>query len=544
MDSAPADCRMTAPDFTPAPARRGVAAALRTATLALVCIVLSACGTMPAVERPVTTAWSAPEDSPLAKVFHPQLAGHPGQSGLHALPNGLDALSARAALAEEARHTLDLQYYIVRADTTTRLLVTRVLAAAQRGVRVRLLVDDLDAAGKDLDFSRFAGFPNIEVRLFNPFGIRGNFGLPQVFEFLGNARLNRRMHNKLWIADNAVAVIGGRNLGDEYFEANENVNFSDLDLLVAGPAVAEMSRSFDAYWNSPWAVPIQAFVPDRPDAADLSGFEQRLRMRVTALRETEYGQALRDTHLWRALREGALPLVVAPVETLVDPPEKIGTGGAGAGPSVFVQRVRPLLERAKHELILISPYFIPGDEGLQVLGELTRRGVRVRALTNSLASADTFPLAQAGYSRRRERLLAAGVELNEMRPEGAPPRPGGLGSSSGAYLHTKAIIIDRRWVLVGSMNLDPRSRLSNTEIGVLADSVQFGDEMGKLFDGATQAARAFRVTLVPVQGAAARLQWTTQENGREVVYDKEPRVSALRRALMRLLGALTPEDLL
>ena len=517
--------------------------------LAIACAacVLSACGTTRLdVPRPVTEAWPTPADTPIARAYAAQLAGHEGRSGLHALPSGMDALGTRAALAEAAQHTLDLQYYILRGDTTTQLLMARVLRAAQRGVRVRLLVDDLDAAGKDLDLATLAGFANIQVRVFNPFSSRGAFGLSQVIEFIGSSqRLNRRMHNKLWIADNAMAVIGGRNLGDEYFDASGEVNFSDLDMLVAGPAVSEISHSFDTYWNSEWSVPIQAFVPALPSADDLARFELGLRRRVEGFRDSDYARALRDSGLGIALRSGNIPLTVAPVEILADAPTKVASAQAnGGGQSLFAARIRPIVAKATRELILISPYFIPSDDGLDALGALARRGVRVRVLTNSLASADVVPLAHAGYARRRERLLAAGLELHEMRPERLESMRSRLGSSSGAYLHTKAIVIDRQHVVVGSMNLDPRSRLSNTEIGLLAESSELGATIGRLFDDAVRPSRAFRVSLTGPDGGNAQMRWATEENGQPVVYEVEPLVSVWRRMFSRLLGAVAPEDLL
>ena len=512
-----------------------------------VALALSACSaTRLDVPHPVSSAWATPAATPLGQAYAAQLSGHEGRSGLHALPSGMDALGTRAALAEAAQRTLDLQYYIVRSDTTTQLLMARVLRAAQRGVRVRLLVDDLDAAGKDLDLATLAAFANIEVRVFNPFTSRGRFGLTQILEFLGSTeRLNRRMHNKLWVADNAMAVIGGRNLGDEYFDASGEVNFSDLDMLVAGPAVAEISRSFDAYWNSEWAVPIQAFVAHRPEPDELTRFEQGLRTRIEGFRNTDYARALREGGLGIALRSGSIALTIAPAEVFADRPDKVAsTTQAGSGQAVFAARLRPIVATASRELILVSPYFIPSAEGLAALGAVARRGVRVRVLTNSLASADVVPLAHAGYARHRERLLAAGLELYEMRPERLESIRSRLGSSSGAYLHTKAIVIDRRHVVVGSMNLDPRSRQSNTEIGLLTESTELGEAIGRLFDDAVRPARALRVTLVDPLAPIPQMRWTTEENGQPVLYDDEPLVGFWRRLFSRLLGAIAPEDIL
>jgi cardiolipin synthase C len=499
------------------------------------------------VPRPSSEAWAHPQDTALGRAYAAPLARRTGESGLYALPSGLDALSLRAALADGAQRTLDLQYYILRADDSTELLMARAWRAAQRGVRVRLLVDDLDALGKDLDLATLASFPNIEVRVFNPFSVRGSFGLSHLLEVIGHGpRLNRRMHNKLWVADNAMAVVGGRNLGDEYFDASGNVNFSDLDVLAAGPVVAQVSASFDAYWNSEWAVPIQAFVRRVPGEAQRQELAAAFQARLTGFRDTDYGRAVRDTGLGRAVRSGALPLTFAPVQALADPPAKIAVpDGADPVPALFAQRIRPLVAATQRELILISPYFIPSDEGIAGMAALVKRGVRVRILTNSLASADTVPLAHAGYARKRARLLDAGVDLHEMRPDAdAAAARRGIRPSLGAYLHTKAIVVDRRHVLVGSMNLDPRSRLTNTEVGLLIDSMDFGASLGRLFDDAVQPARAYRVTRREGPPDAVLLRWTTQDGGQPVTFDIEPQTAWWKRALSVLLQAVAPEELL
>lgn len=530
------------------PLCRRPAAWLLHAIAALLLAVLAGCAVPRAdVPRPPSAAWAQPQDTALGRAYAAPLAQRPGESGLYALPSGLEALTLRAALADAAQRTLDLQYYILRADTSTELLMARVWRAAQRGVRVRLLVDDLDALGKDLDLATFASFPNIEVRVFNPFSVRGSFGISHLLEVIGHGpRLNRRMHNKLWIADNAMAVVGGRNLGDEYFDASGSVNFNDLDVLAAGPVVPQASASFDAYWNSEWAVPIQAFVRQPPGDAQRDEFARGLQERLTGFRDTDYGRAVRDTGLGRALRKGALPLTLAPAQAVADPPSKVAVhDGAEPVPALFSQRVRPLVAAAHRELILISPYFIPTDAGIAGMAALVQRGVRVRILTNSLASADTVPLAHAGYSRKRGRLLDAGVELHEMRPdadEAATRRP--IQPSLGAYMHTKAIVVDRRHVLVGSMNLDPRSRLTNTEVGLLIDSPAFGAGLGRLFDDAVQPARAFRVTRREGPPDAVLLRWTTEDEGRPAEFDTEPLAGWWKRALSVLLQTLAPEELL
>ena len=548
---------MTTPHMAPCSALRSIRqqarSDLRRAVAALglaviVAFISSACTTPRAeVPGPPSEAWPHPGETTLGRGFAEQLVLHPGQSGIYPLASGMEAFTIRASLAESAERTLDLQYYIVHEDATTQLLLYRVLHAAHRGVRVRLLIDDLDALDKEFDLATFSAHPNIEVRVFNPFSSRGALGLSHILEFLGSSeRLNHRMHNKLWIADNAVAIVGGRNLGDEYFDASGEVNFSDLDILAAGPVVPDISRSFDDYWNSEWAVPIEALAGAPPAPTQLAEFERALQARLEGFRDTDYARVLRETRLGLQLRSGQLPLIAARASALYDPPAKISDSGAETTPKqVFASRLRPILESAQGEVILVSPYFIPSEEGVAGLTALARRGVRVRILTNSLASTDYVPLAHAGYARWRLRLLAAGLELYETRPE---PRDAtssrAPGASSSAYLHTKAIVVDRQHVVVGSMNLDPRSRRSDTQVAVLLESAQLGARLGALFDDAARPARAFRVSRAGPPGEPAQLVWITEEAGKEVRYEQEPLAGFWRRLLSKLLGTFAPEELL
>ena len=526
--------------------RRWVCRAVAALGLAVIVTLMSAACTTPRLDvpRPPSEAWPHPEETALGQAFGKQLADHPGQSGFYLLDSGMDAFSMRAGLAQNAQRTLDLQYYIVSADTTTQLLLYRVLSAAQRGVRVRLLVDDLYALGKDFELATFSAHPSIEVRVFNPFLRRGGWGLSQLLEFLGDpARLNRRMHNKLWIADNAAAIVGGRNLGDEYFDAHGEVSFSDLDILAAGPIVRDISRGFDDYWNSEWAVPIEAFVAEPPGPKQLAEFERTLEARLESFRDTDYARVLRETRLGLQLSSGQLSLTVSEAGVLYDEPPKIVGTSVDESPGQIQLHIRSLIEDAHQEVILISPYFIPSEQGIGILAALARRGVRVRVFTNSLASTDYVPLAHAGYARLRARLLAAGLELYEMRPEPSD-RVRSRQPSTGAYLHTKAIIVDRRHVIVGSMNLDPRSRRYNTEVAVLLESPELGTRFASLFEKAVRPAHAFRVALAAPGREHTALIWVTEENGKEVRYDGEPLTGFWRRLFSALLAAFPLQDLL
>jgi len=514
------------------------------AALGCLCILMTACaGVRLDVPRTASTAWPHPEQTRLGEAFAPRLAKHDGQSGFHLLESGMDALSFRAGLIEAAERTIDLQYYIMHEDATTQLLVYRLLRAAARGVRVRLLIDDMNAAGKDADLAMVAGHPNIEVRVFNPFLNRSTLLVARMAEFLGNAaRLNHRMHNKLWIADNAAAIVGGRNLGDEYFDAHENFNFFDLDLLATGPVVRDISRSFDEYWNSALSIPVQALVATQPDHEKIQAFESDLTARLQGFRNTAYGEALRAVHGAPRLLSPQLPLAFSQASVLFDRPEKVLAGTSASPNPIFSARTRALIEAAHSEVLVVSPYFIPTERGVAILSALARRGVRVRIFTNSLASTDV-PLVHAGYARSRPRLLAAGVELYEMRPNPptTPARSWRIGTSSSASLHAKAIVIDRRHVLIGSMNLDPRSRTQNTEVAVLLDSGIIGSRIAALFEQGVQPSEAFRLELQASE--PDKLAWITEEEGKPVRYEHEP-AGFWRQFFSGLFSIVMPEDLL
>jgi len=528
-------------------------------------LALGGCSTPAPTSLPDSRAWASPAESPLARAYPALWTWPPGPSGSLPMFTGHEALAARAALADAAQHTLDLQYYIVRPDATTQLLLARVVQAARRGVRVRLLVDDLDAMGRDPLFIALARVDGVEVRLFNPFATRGTPGFWHVVEGLARAaQLNRRMHNKLWIADNAMAVTGGRNLGDEYFDAGRELNFADLDLLAAGPVVASLSDSFDRYWNSPWAVPVQALALPAHTQSDVTdGLSDALTQADQTLRDTPYARQLRDSGFARALKRGELTLTAGTAVVQDDAPDKVdpwpdepadvGSALASHAPhdpgmavrSIFPTLLHPRLHGARQELILVSPYFVPGDAGVAELAALTQRGVRVRVLTNSLASADRLPLVHAGYTRYRDALLRAGVELHEMRPEDVDadgwPR---AGRTSGAHLHAKAIVIDREQVLIGSMNLDPRSRLSNTEIGLWIDSPVLAQAVARRFDEAVAPTRAWHVQRIDDGRTVPHLAWDAEVGGQAQRTLHEPQAALWRRALAALLRRIVPEALL
>lgn len=495
------------------------------------------------VPRPPSTAIENPQETLLGSAFAAQLASTPGLSGFRLLPSGQEAFLVRAALAEAAQLTLDLQYHIIAADATGTLLMYRALRAAERGVRVRLLIDDLDVGDRDSDLATLAAHPNVQVRVFNPFPRRGLGGSLKVLDYLSDgAHLNRRMHNKLWIADNAAALIGGRNLGDAYFNADGQTNFADLDVLAVGPVVVEASRSFDEYWNSEWSVPIEAFTEPAVGKGQVEQLVSAMSAQAAVFRDSAYAQALRATDLGQLVRSGRLALVPAYATMIYDRPDKLQAQTIQQSGHV-VSNLRDAIAASRTELVMISPYFVPTDRGVGALCELVQRGVRVRVLTNSLASTDVAAV-HAGYARYRPRLLACGVSLSELRPSVTGSGTLQRVLSSGVSLHAKAIMLDGKAVLIGSMNLDPRSRLSNTEVAVLIDSAVLGRQLGLWLDEATAPDRSFAPQLTEPGNPASPVIWHGLEDGQPVRYTDEPLASAWQQIAAGLLGVLIPEELL
>lgn len=514
------------------------------AALCTLILALGGCATWrPDVDREPTHAIADGERTRLGQAFAAAGAEHPGQSGFRVVASGQTAFMARAALADAAERTLDLQYYSVGEDLTTDLILLRILGAAERGVRVRILLDDIHPLAREFGRRAIAAHPAIQVRLFNPFKVGGTSSLLRLGEFmLDGERLNRRMHNKLWVTDNAVAIVGSRNLADEYFSANTNVNFYDIDLLVAGPIVTELSRAFDNYWNSPAAVPMQAF-DDAPDAAETAFVRRTLHERAA-----NCGDAPPCTWLdgggWReALGASRATLTWASAQLRYDPPDQDKAALASDAAHGAIDDV-PDGARAESELLIISPYFVPSQAGRRLLAQLRQRGVRVSVLTNSLASTDSAS-AHAGYARHRAELLREGIALHELRPESRlrHRRSHRWGHASPSSLHAKVMVQDRARVIVGSMNQDPRSRLHNTEAWLVIESPALAAELAAVFEEGTEPRHAYKVEQRLPEGIDA-LRWTTQDDGKPLTYDVEPLSGPWLRLWRTLLGILIPEHML
>ena len=442
----------------------------------------------------------------LERWIEPRAASNGGRSGFRLLPTGLDAFVARGLLIELAERTLDLQYYIFHADHTGSLVIERLIAAADRGVRVRVLLDDWGTLEKkDEAVAGLDAHPNIEIRVFNPY--RHRTGLGRLGELITSfTRVNRRMHNKQLIADDTAVVLGGRNIGDEYFSRGE-LDFQDVDVVAFGPIARQSTDSFTAYWNSPFAVPISELGTFRLDDAAFTAARQRLRNRCDQLREGAYARALANSDLAKDLRAHSLHLHWADARIIADPPEKL-TQPVGTRSETFLgAQISPHARAVRSDLLVVSPYFVPGKEGVAFFGERRRGGVNVRVLTNSLAATDVW-LVHAGYMKYRRPLLSEGVRLYELRPEAAgangPRRSGITTGSSRASLHGKTFVFDRTSVFIGSVNVDPRSLEQNTEVGVLVSSPELAAEVVRLFDHWASPALSYEVTY----SAGGRLSWT------------------------------------
>jgi phosphatidylserine/phosphatidylglycerophosphate/cardiolipin synthase-like enzyme len=500
---------------------------------------LSACATLPPPPpRQATRALAEPASTALGRrVDGVQPA--PGLSGFRVVTSGTDALAVLMLLADQAERTLDLQYYLVHNEPSTRALLQHVRAAADRGVRVRLLVDDLHTSGNDDALRRLTDHPRIEVRLYNPLPAGRFSTVTKVLASITDVqRINRRMHNKMFVADNALAFSGGRNLGDAYFLQSEEANFVDLDVLVAGPAVQALSRSFDRYWNSPLAYPVHALVPEAPPTPPASAAS------APALDTPPLAQPTLGLPPNAVAREvapgGRLRLQWAPARLLADDPAKIEALGDVPPEQQMFDDVARLLQSARREVLIISPYLVPGERGMALFRALRARGVTLRILTSSLAATDA-PVVHIGYARYRESMLKLGIELYELRPEiGAQNSRFGAFGPSRARLHAKAMAVDGRFLLVGSMNLDPRSIDLNSELGLLVNSPPLAEELHRLFDEVVSTS-SYRLQL----GADSSVRWIMQApGGKPVVEDHDPESSLWRRLGFRLLAPFAPEEML
>ena len=485
---------------------------------------------------PVTrsSAVAATEDTALGRQIEPVARRHPGESGFRLLDEGRDAFLARLALADIAERSIDAQYFIWTSDAVGTILLERLVRAAERGVRVRLLVDDIYLKGAGTAIAALDAHPGVEIRIYNPVGARNPLRLGRRVDFLLEfARLNHRMHNKLFVVDNQVAVMGGRNIADAYFDVDPEFNFRDMDVVAAGTVVRQLSTGFDAYWNSRWAIPM-SMLRATPSSKALNRVYERLQddtarhlghfpfpVDAPTASLVERVTALRDRLIW------------AHGEAVWAEPEA-GPAGARPGQASDVGRkLAAVVEETRTTLITASPYLVPAADLRQVRG-LRARGVRLRMLTNSLASTDQ-PAAYAVYAKDYRRMLGQGVELYEVRPDAERRRRYTSGAPEEARfgLHAKLAVFDGEVVYIGSFNLDPRSLFLNTEVALFVYSPVLAREMLEVLERDLRPENAWRLELV-----GNRVTWVTRESGPEIRHDRAPEAGFWRRLGARVYALL------
>jgi len=511
----------------------GNPSALRFAWSGVALLALCAgCAGLPELpDRPAEHALAPAQEGPLARVIARLAAQHPGQTGIVSLGDARDAFATRIALARAATSSIDIQTFIWHADATGTLMFEEVLRAAERGVRVRLLLDDVNGDGLDPTLVLLASNPHLDVRLYNPFATRGSRAIGFLTDF---TRVNHRMHNKSFTVDNLATVVGGRNIADEYFAAGEGIGFVDLDVMAVGDVVQPVSAQFDLYWNSASAYPsrtILAHIEAEPRDA--------LSVRARAIRESpesvRYGEAAMQLPVVRGLLEGTLTPEWAHATVVFDDPAKTQNRGSEEEllmlPKLLAEFGKPV-----RSLDMISPYFVPREGGTEALAALAGGGVRVRVITNSLAATDEKSV-HAGYVKRREALLRAGVQLYELKPDASSIRQSrdkDLGSGgSRAGLHAKTYAVDDREIFVGSFNFDPRSARLNTEMGVVIESPALATRLAAVIDSAFPSL-AYRLTL----GEDGRIRWLGSDGQ---VFDADPGTSWWDRLIVRI-GSWLPID--
>jgi putative cardiolipin synthase len=454
---------------------------------------------------------------------------NPGDAGFHLLSDSIDSLAVRLLMAERAERSLDAQYYLITNDDVGYLFLGALLRAADRGVRVRLLLDDIQTQGHDAGMAALDSHPNFEVRIFNPFAGRSTRVGDGLTRF---NRVNRRMHNKSFTADNHVTVIGGRNIAGEYFGARSDVNFGDIDVMAVGPVVEEVSNMFDTYWNNRSALPLPAFakMPQDPDE-ELKQLRERLTRSREQIESTRYAEALtRDIRGY--VEADASIYTWAPYELVYDSPEKANPNKAGEAHSILTP-LRAEVEGAQEEIMFISPYFVPRKTGIRGFAGLRDRDIEIKVITNSLA-ATNHSVVHSGYAPARKPLLKMGVELYEVRPdvgESGAQKAGNF--SAEGTLHTKAFVVDRERLFVGSFNMDPRSAYINTELGVIIDSSVLATEVVDRVDLALPI-----FTYEVILTGKNKLRWMGQKDGEQKLWKKEPQTGFWRRfnvSVMRIL---------
>ncbi len=497
----------------------------------LLLFLITGCASLP-TDYPRSESQAMPDylTTSMGRHFAAAEAEHPGESGFAIVRYGHNAFNLRLAMADAAEKTLDLQVYIWASDETGRILMERLVRTADRGVRVRLLIDDMGISASDEGLATLDAHPNIELRIFNPFANRGAKMLGFVTDM---SRVNHRMHNKIMIMDNSFAIVGGRNVGDHYFAVDPESNFRDLDIAAVGPVVRDISAVFDHFWNGQWSIPIAALVDGPYTEADLQSGIVQLREKI-ATGDYPY-DADQDVAKLRATLKGMQEVFTwAPGKVVWDDPANIAKTGETSG---ILEVLRNKLDTVDETLIIESAYFVIGDIGVAHIKELVDKGVRVRILTNSLASNDVLA-AHAGHAQYRKDLLEVGAEVYELRADsGGIIKKTWVGKSQ-AGLHTKAMIFDNETLFIGSFNLDPRSAKINTEAVIYVESPELAAQLLAYMDEGVMPKNSYRLIL----DENDNLVWVTEDEGGEVRYDKDPLSTFGQRFMSGFIGILPVES--
>jgi cardiolipin synthase C len=506
------------------------------------------CSTLPPganFSKTASVALPHPEETSLGRQFESAAIEHGGNSGLRIITLGVDGFLTRMQMIGAAERTLDLQYFIFRGDETGRLLTLSLLRAADRGVRVRVLIDDGATIAGDEQINALHAYPGVQIRVFNPFAYRGHNKLLRGIEFLFNAsRLDYRMHNKLLVADNSVALIGGRNVGNQYFQVDPESQFADDDVFVAGPLAGKLSATFDEYWNSGLAIPAEALTAEEGEHTGPGHQQASAEKQLRQLQSggVDYLARIASGEPYAGMISGRLPLVWAQAQVVCDSPDKKQVENGTSAGRLMNRPVADAARGVQSELLMVTPYFVPVEEEQQLLQGLRQRKVRVRILSNSLES-NPDPVAQSGYRRFRTPLLKDGVELHEIRSLLGNVRGSGQTARLSRYgnyaLHAKLFVLDRRKLFIGSMNFDQRSFRLNTEVGLIIDSESLAQQSAQRFEAMIRPENSYALALRPAEtGISTRLVWITKNDGKTVEIAREPARSEWQRMKVKLLSLL------
>jgi putative cardiolipin synthase len=508
----------------------------RFTALVLATMLSAGCASLPDdLQQEYSQGWQQPEQTLLGGIIAETAPDDPSLSGVELLSEPDTAFITRFAIASLAERTLDLQYYLWKGDLAGRLLLWRALEAADRGVRVRFLIDDIYHSGRDDVYAMLDSYPNFEVRIFNPMANRGT---GRYLDYAVNRKhLNHRMHNKIFLADNAVAVLGGRNIGNDYFGIDTNANFFDLDVLATGYAAKEAGDAFDEYWNSKYAVPIRVLDAREFTADELNEARGRLEASLEQVGELPYEVHVHSGETRQKLTEWRDGLSWVEAHVVVDPLERF----EGQGKSAIVEFSEERIASIENEFIAESAYLIPSQQGLDNMRAMAERGVRVRLLTNSLMSNNHIS-AHSGYMKYRKPILETGAELYELRADAALREHFKANNGNHevpAGIHTKSFIIDDEQALIGSFNFDPRSRELNSEIGLVINDAEFARQVIDVMEQDFHPDNSYRLFL----NEDGKLRWEEKNrDGTVTIHKHDPGASWWKRATARFMSWLPIED--